>query len=290
MDSTRLNTIARLFAARRSRRQVLARAGTSLAAGALAAAGLTTRAAAQDAAQDPPAPAGKDGPTFLFIQSFLAGGVAAKAGAAGRYVLNLEQGLGHTVYFSDRPHRVVGATPTPQFLEELGFTEETPPNAALVVETDAGETQVAVLALHAPTYDLETRTATYEIEVLQTWERSAEAGFAEADADLAARLPSFGAAHLFIDTITIPLLILDSQNHDAIAGTCAVDLLFTCQEGQLTCVANNGAPTTVGAFAGWPYEFDRSLGKCLPCGAQLGLNQMCNSTFPDVCGGNSHGV
>jgi len=196
MDAKRFDAVARLFAGRRSRRQVLAEAGTGLAAGALAATGLTA-AAAQDAT--PAAEEGGEKTMYLFLQAFRSGSVAPTAGSDGRYTLTLEQGLGQTIYFSDRPERIVGASPTPQFLEGLGFTEENPPNAALVVETEDGQTEIAVVELFSPAYDAATRTATYEVAVLEEWEASLEVGFHQTPADLAAFGDHFGAAHLFID-------------------------------------------------------------------------------------------
>jgi hypothetical protein len=203
MEATRFDAIARLFATRRrSRRRALTRAGAGAAGAALAAAGLAAPAPARaTAAPDEPAAgaAGDEAPTMLFLQAFREGTVVPKDGAEGRYVLMLAGGLGHTIYFSDRPHRLVGATPTPRFLDELGFPADNPPNAALVVETDDGETDLTVVALYHPSYDLETRTATYEVKVLASWQRHIELGFTEATDDLAERLPHFGAAHLFID-------------------------------------------------------------------------------------------
>jgi hypothetical protein len=203
MNPTRFDTIAKLFASRRlSRRQALAQGGSGIAAGTLTAVRMTSDTEAQDATPATPAtPAadGEQGPTMLFLQAFQSGGVTPAEGAEGRYTLTLEGGLGHTVYFSDRPDRIVGAHPTPQFLEGLGFPEDNPPNAALVVETGPGETQIAVVELFAPHYDEATHTATYEVEVLGEWERAGDISFVESDADLAEVLPEFGAAHLFID-------------------------------------------------------------------------------------------
>jgi hypothetical protein len=196
MDANRFDAIARLFASNRlSRRRALAGGGAGLAAGAFASAGQSGPAHAKDAAP----PDAEHGPTMLFVQSFRAGSVSPKAGDAGRYTLTLEQGLGETVYFSDRPDLVVGSTPTPRFLATLGFPADNPPNAALIAETAPGQTEIAVLRLYSPAYDQPTHTATYEVAVLQSWQRSAEAGFGEAPADLAAAAPSLGAAHLFID-------------------------------------------------------------------------------------------
>jgi hypothetical protein len=192
----RFDSITRLFARRFSRRDALTHSGTGLAAGALAATGLTTVAAAQDGTPEASATCA-EGPTMLFLQAFQAGNIIPKEGDDGRYILTLEQGLGHTVYFSDRPDRIVGSAPTPEFLAELSFPDDNPPNATLVVEMEPGQTEVVVLELFDPVYDNTTHTATYEVAVLAEFERSN--GFAETDADLAELLPEFGAAHLFID-------------------------------------------------------------------------------------------
>src|SRR5262249_51442545 len=151
MDATRFDTIARLLAGRLSRRRAVRQGGAGLAAAALAA-GRSAVANAEDAAP----PDAEHVPTMLFVQSFPAGSVAATDGAAGRYALTLEQGLGETVYFSDRPELVVGSTPTPSFLATLGFPEDNPPNAALIAETAPGQTEIAVLRLYRPAYDLPT--------------------------------------------------------------------------------------------------------------------------------------
>ena len=184
MDATRFDRIAKGFADRKlSRRQAVVQGGVPAATGPAAA-------AAQDAAPDP---------TMLFVQTYQAGTIAPVEGSAGRYTLTLEAGSGQTVYFSDRPDRVVGANPTSAFLEGLGFPDDNPPNAALVVETAPGEIDVAVVELFAPVYDPVGQGVTYEVEVLANWQSSLELGFTEAPTDLAALAPSFGSAHLFID-------------------------------------------------------------------------------------------
>jgi len=199
MDANRFDAVVKLFASRRlSRRQALSQYGASLAAGALAATSLGATAA-QDATPDPDLPDAKHGPTMLFLQSFRSGTIAPKAGADGRYTVTLEQGLGQTIYFSDRPDRVVGATPTDRFLAGLGFPEDNPPNAALVVETAPGETDIAVVELFNPVLDPSNQGVTYDVAVLANWRSSLEVGFSEAPTDLAALAPTFGAAHLFID-------------------------------------------------------------------------------------------
>ena len=211
---------------------------------------------------------------MLFVQSFQAGSVAPTAGSDGRYTLTLEQGLGHTIYFSDRPDRIVGSMPTPQFLSEIGFSEGNPPNAALVVETDEGQTEVAVLELFDPGYDEPTRTATYEVAVLAEWERRGGDRFAEIDIDLAQLLPTFGAAHLFIDDYDL--------NGDP------VDF---CPQGTMTTCWLNGRK--IGDLD-WFGVCEARSGRCQ--GTVLGQisfennqtkwNYQRNATFSDSCGGN----
>jgi hypothetical protein len=200
MNAGRFDGITKRFASSRvSRRRVITQGGTGLASGALGAAGLAGAALAQDATPATSTASPDDGPTMLFVQAFQSGTVAPKQGESGRYILTLEQGLGHTVYFSDRPDRIVGSLLTPQFLAQLGF--DVPPNATLVVETARGQTEVMVLELFSPSYDVDTHTAIYEVAVLAEFEREAN-GFAETDEDLAELLPQFGAAHLFIDALS----------------------------------------------------------------------------------------
>ena len=109
MDASHFDRVARLFADRRiSRRAAMRQGGVGLAAAGLAAAGLSA-AAAQDATPVPTGEKGEDDPAFLFVQSFQSGTLVPKEGSSDTFALTLEHGLGHTVYFSDRPERIVGA-------------------------------------------------------------------------------------------------------------------------------------------------------------------------------------
>jgi hypothetical protein len=266
MDATRFDSIAKFFAARRlSRRQALAQGGAGITAGALAAVGLTPAARAQEAT---PVADGEQGPTMLFVQAFQSGGVTPAEGAEGRYTLTLEQGLGYTVYFSDRPDRIVGAHPTPTFLAGLGFPDDNPPNAALIVETEAGQTEIAVVELFNPSYDEATHTATYEVVVLGEWERAADMSFIETDADLAEVLPEFGAAHLFIDD---------------------------CSDAEVWCSLDDG--TNVGSFGVMGHCYSWGDATCLPCSpwyssstdARIYWDNRCETQFP-ACGGQCGAV
>ncbi len=156
MDPVRFDRISKFFADRKmSRRAAVIHGGTGLAAGALASVGLTSAIHAQDAPATPEsdvAPEIEAKTPYLFVQSFQSGSITPTEGQDGTYTLTLEHGLGQTIYFADRPSRDVGAVPTPEFLDGLGFPEDNPPNAALVVETAPGETDIAVVELFNPNY------------------------------------------------------------------------------------------------------------------------------------------
>jgi hypothetical protein len=243
-----------------------------------ATAGLVRMARAQEGTPEPdvsPAASGHD-PMLLFIQTYQSGTITPVEGADGRYTLTLERGTGQTVYFSDRPERIVGTTETPQFLEGLGFPPGNPPNAALVVQTAADESDVAVVELFAPLYDPENRGVTYEIEVLANWQRELEVGFTEAPTDLAALAPSFGAAHLFIDGL------------DDCPGP----------GNPIQCVTRNTDPTVAGVidgteFDGWCQHWQSPFG-CYPClpsaGAGLELSRSAKVDFwTNVCNARFEG-
>lgn len=275
MDANRFDAVSKLFAARRlSRREAMVKGGAALAATGLAAAGLA-RAAAQDAtpAADatPSADARADStqPELLFVQSFQSGNIVPEAGADGRYTVTLEQGLGQTIFFSDRPDRIVGAMPTERFLGFLGFTPDNPPNAALVLQQASGETDVAVVELFDPVYDAAGPGVTYNVQVLEEWETALNMGFQEAPNDLAALAPDFGAAHLFIDgvhdcpSVPIQCWYPDANSQDK-RGRKAGDL----PDSIAHCAIGNGA--------------------CYPCGEHAYERSywvdLCNQTFA-ACNG-----
>ncbi|MBX3070119.1 MAG: hypothetical protein KF883_06490 [Thermomicrobiales bacterium] len=261
MEPSRFDRITKQLAERRvSRRQALAQGGAGLAAASLAA---LSSAEAQDAAD--PATPGKV--PFLFVQTYQSGTIVPTEGVEDRYTLSLQAGHGQTIYFSDRPDRVVGASPTPEFLEGLGFLDDNPPNAALVVETAPGETDVAVVELFSPIYDPVSQGVTYEIEVLENWQSDLGMEFEEAPTDLATLAPAFGAAHLFIDD---------------------------CPNSPIYCVTGYQGATTVGVIKAnvemcWNYMLCQPCepyGHTYPdhCAAWRYWKQMCDSRFGARCG------
>jgi hypothetical protein len=135
---------------------------------------------------------------YLFVQSFRSGSMTPKAGEDGTFELTLDNGLGHTVYFSDRPERVVGTAATAQFLKTFPFGVNNPPNAALVLEAGSDDAGVVVMELTEPNYDEATQTATYAARVIAGDDKLA-VKFQQTSKDAGEIRAEFGAASLFID-------------------------------------------------------------------------------------------
>lgn len=274
MKPHHFDTITRAFATRRlSRRAAVAgtiTAGAGLATGAM-------RSSAQEASPvASPTAAGSAATTtatttatettFLFVQSFAGGTLAPKAettaatpvaGSGPVYTLTLTEGLGDTLFFSDRPERIVGTVPTPTFLDNLGFSPDNPPNAALIGGLGDDNEEIVALELFSPSYDAATRTATYDVRILQDYDRL-EMTFTAAPSTAADHASTtYQSAHLFID---------DCPNTTAAClipgGDCP----------------NTGTTLTVGQCWDWK-EFS-----CNPCQDVPTLSAQCNDTY-STCNG-----
>jgi hypothetical protein len=125
-------------------------------------------AAPEKTAEEPAAPA-TDEPAevaeieeveYLFVQH-------AEAVTLGDGVLTLA-GVGEDLlYFSDRPHRIVGRVPLEEFLESWGEGEESfaevPPNAVLTVKQEKELRDLTVVLMNPV---LTERSLAYQVEVL----------------------------------------------------------------------------------------------------------------------------
>ena len=212
MDSSR--------AVRLSRRAALAAAGGGIAA--LLATNRRAPTAAQDAtplatpAASPGASPAAGGPVaLLFVQTFATGTWTPKPDTEGVYLLTVTGHTAQTVYFSDRPERLVGTLLTREFLQQLGFTPENPPNAAVVAQTADGGEDVLVVELFDPVYEEPVGadggvSVTYRARVLAGEPGERLAAFAGRQGD--ALLPgAFGAGALFIDSSFDIWCILDPR-------------------------------------------------------------------------------
>ncbi len=256
MDSSTFDRLSRSLASKRlTRRSAAASVGLGLAVAAHRA--LPT-AHAQDAT---PAAAPEEGPSFLFVQLFEQGTWLPKPGADGTYLLDLAGSAGETLFFSDRPDRIVGTVETEQFLEALGFTPENPPNAAVVVRTPEGTRDVLLVELSNPIYidDIVSPGGVrviYEAQLLEAYDGAGLSPWSTEQQDQ--ELP---------DTFTDISLFIDDCP-DLVPANC----MSGCDPYYYPIIV--GDLGSQGMCWSWG-----DLG-CVPCnGGWSGLNQMCDASF-----------
>ena len=293
MDPARFDRLTRVLAGQTTRRTAL---GSALAGALASVAGRPRDYAAARAAipavtpATPGAsPAAGAKPVFMFVQTArsgrgevnpAAGIVAASSpsavgtpipggvpvpGGGAPFLLTLEGHTGQTIYFSDRPERIVGAAPSDKFLPGLGFTPANPPNAALVAEFKSGQ-GVVVLKLIEPVYDVVSGTLIYGADTLQGYAGDNLAPVTKAE--LTERLPAtFGAAALFIDDCPV-------------YTNCAVQVWYIISGKQYSRIE------TVGPIPGGPYQACFNGTACAPCTTTFDdLYALCNNAYPDACEG-----
>lgn len=229
MDANRFDAMTRTFAHRLSRRGALA-GGAELGA-ALMGHGVHS-AHAQDATPIVGAtPESGETAEVLYVQSFASGSMVAN-GADG-FTLTLEGGTGQTVYFSERPERLVGTVTDEQFLDGRAFDPADPPNAAIVTKTADGE-DILVVELTNPGLDATSGAVSYTARPLDGQpEGAALANLATRQADESLD-ETFGSVTLFIDQLACRGSGSDcSSNKDCCSGTCC-DSNTMCLMG--TCV------------------------------------------------------
>jgi hypothetical protein len=177
-----------------SRRKALAAAG-SLAAGLATTSGNS----AQEATPAVPETTETGERIFtMFVQTAQAGGFQPKPGEEGVFQVVLYGVSAQTIYFSDRPHRIVGSVSTADFLAGLGFSADNPPNAAIVTQTEEGDEDVIIVELIDPVYDSFAQTLTYDVIVLEGYTGDGFGELAQRHDD--GELPgTFGHTSLFID-------------------------------------------------------------------------------------------
>jgi hypothetical protein len=205
MDAQRFDSLTKSVFGRVSRRTVLGGgAGLAVALGTLGSRRAGRAHSLQEGAASPVAiPAADEGTIeYLFVQTAAAGTWAPKPNEPDTFLLTLTGASAQTIYFSDRPARVVGSLPTATVLASLGFTPADPPNAAIVAQAAAGE-DVLVVELFSPRYDEAAGTLTYEARVLTEYVGAGLGTLPERRADDALP-PAFGPTSLFIDDANCP--------------------------------------------------------------------------------------
>jgi hypothetical protein len=103
---------------------------------------------------------------FLFIQSAQSGSVSEVNDTTS--VVELNDVSEETIFFSDRPDRIVGSANTTDFIGNWSLGPDNfavdPPNAVLVVDDEIQQRQdYAIIELFNPQYDPEANTLRYDI-------------------------------------------------------------------------------------------------------------------------------
>lgn len=147
---------------------------SAMGAGMLTALGLaqsTHLVAAQDATPESVSETEDTKTATMFVQLAEGGTWMPKPDEDGVYLLTMAAPSNQTIYFSDRPDRIVGAVGTDTFLDQLGFTPRNPPNAAAVVNLADGTRDVLIIELFDPVYTQtpEGDVLTYEARVLTAY-------------------------------------------------------------------------------------------------------------------------
>jgi len=189
-DAGRINRVTRRHAV----------VGGSAGLAALALAG-GQRAVGQEAtpATRPEGTPNAAGVSLLFVQSFAAAELVPAADDPAVLTLTLEGDTGRTLYFADRPSRLVGIVDTTTFVAEFGAeTANDPANAALVGRVDGGEEAIHVVELLELRFDAATNRAVYRVRVLDD-PTEIGLGFAGRTEQTIDGVRRYGASQLFID-------------------------------------------------------------------------------------------
>ena len=266
MDDDRFDRFTKLVTWRLSRRAAVHHGAAGLAAATVAAVRFRAASARNMPASPVAFPSAVPEASLLFVQSFAASTLTPKPGETGVFTLKLSRELGQTLYFSDRPERIVGTMPAQTFLDQLGFSASNPPNAALVVATGNNgrdDESVLIVELLNPRYDAVTRSTIYDVHLLSDYGRiglrfDREPQWSLQDAQ------TYGASTLFIDNAN-----------------------YTCGQLNVWCYTEptDGTCNNVGQIGPMKFCYNSGDRACEPCtGDSSSWVAQCNQTFV-VCGG-----
>lgn len=109
----------------------------------------------------------KGAASFMFVQTARKGMLIPIPGEDQSYRLILKDVNPDTIYFSDRPERISGATANDKFIGGYNFDKSNPPNAAIVLSPqDSDKENILVVELTNPQYDQDLKTLSYTARVL----------------------------------------------------------------------------------------------------------------------------
>ncbi len=259
MSLSQFDRVSALLTERKlSRRKALA------ATGGLAALGLT-RTAAQDATPEasPIALESADGVEFMFVQTLGAGSIDAATDGVESLLLVADHLAGQTIFFSDRPDRIVGMVPTADFLtggadaEGLGFTPADPPNAALVLPSG----KILIVELVTPEYDASTGQVRYQMRILEDVTQI-DLHLEDEPLTRADAVGEFTSASLFIDDCPDGHVICWGPDGESIGSipTDGSNFGFCWDSGDLCCRPCGSSPSGDSWTDGCNYVFGSQCG------------------------------
>jgi hypothetical protein len=266
MEPSQFDSITRLFASRRLSRRSAILTGAGI--GALGVVGANAQATPEAVTDQAMPEAGtKQGVPYMFVQTFGAGSIDAATDGVEMLLLVADHVAGQTLYFSDRPERIVGMVPTEKLIgvegenSGIGFTPENPPNAALVLP----DNKILVVELIDPSYDPATGQIRYQLRVLDD------------------------VSQMDLKLETEPLTAADAVG-DFTAASLFID---DCDNGEVTCYASDGV-TVIGTFGGdgnMGFCWQGLAACCAPCEAPGNgdWSGTCNATFSGCDGACKYG-
>ncbi len=151
---------------------------------------------------------------------------------SGNYTLTITGVVPYTIYFSDRPERVVGFAPMDKFLDGFCFGAIDPPNAAVMLREGENESDVVVAELTSPQFDETNSTLTYTAKVLDDYTFNSDWSHIISKADDA--IPeAFGNVSIVIDDCPDSFVGCDKSWDEGCGriktGCCWHTWDFTCE-------------------------------------------------------------
>ncbi len=138
--------------------------------------------------------------TFIFIQEASSGSFVNDG--SGNYTLTMNDVVPYTTFFADRPGRDVGFAPMDKFLKGFNFGINNPPNAAIILPDENETSDMVVVELTNPQYNITTQTLMYKARQLKEYSFES-VWFRDQLSKVDAFIPEkFGTVVLIIDDCT----------------------------------------------------------------------------------------
>jgi len=138
--------------------------------------------------------------TYTFLQEGTSGNFVKDN--YGNYTLTIVDVVPYTIYFSDRPARMAGFAPMDKFLSGFCFDKSNPPNAAIWLKEGEDDSNMIIVELTSPNYDMANKTLIYTAKILDNYafESNWSSDLIQTETSDAAIPEKFGRVGLVIDS------------------------------------------------------------------------------------------